>query len=191
MSLDCWFKTIGPGRSCDLRPKFWLIVPSRAPLCANIAHPDITGTRRPPIANSIIFCRFWITKPSAKTTPARLAATNKCLARTNKSRTRADATKSGDGSAAQFLSHRPSWRAPLRGQHCRSFTALWRRELRAEAEHELAPSRAVFFPRLLAGYAALLAITYEGIQKFLRNRFRPRFTPGGVQRLEQRSNTRL
>ena len=78
--------------------------------------------------------------------PARLAATNKCLARTNKSRTRADATKSGDGSAAQFLSHRPSWRAPLRGQRCRSFTALWRRELRAEAEHELAPSRAVFFP---------------------------------------------
>ena len=79
VGLDCWFKTIGPGRSCDLRPKFWLIVPSRAPLCANIAHPDITGTRRP-IANSIIFCRFWINKPSAKTTPARLAATNKCLA---------------------------------------------------------------------------------------------------------------
>ena len=51
-----------------------------------------------------------------------------------------------DGSAAQFLSHRPSWRAPLRGQRCRSFTALWRRESRAEAEHELAPSRAVFFP---------------------------------------------
>ena len=48
-----------------------------------------------------------------------------------------------------------------------------------------------FFLCLLAGYAALLAIIYEGIQKFLRNRFRPRFTPGEVQRLEQRSNTRL
>ena len=48
-----------------------------------------------------------------------------------------------------------------------------------------------FFLSLLAGYAALLVITYEGIQKFLRNRFRPRFTPGGVQRLEQRSHPRL
>ena len=97
-----------------------------------------------PIANSIIFCRFWINKPAAKTMPAHLAATNRCLARTNKSRTRADATNSGDGSAAQFLSHWPSWRAPLRGQRCRSFIALWRRGSRAKVDHELA--LAVFFP---------------------------------------------
>jgi hypothetical protein len=48
-----------------------------------------------------------------------------------------------------------------------------------------------FFLCLLAGYAALLAIIYEGIQKFLRSRFRRRFPLGGVQRLEQRSHTRL
>ena len=99
--------------------------------------------------------------------PARLAATNRCLARTNKSRTRADATKSGDGSAAQFLSHWPSWRAPLRGQRCRSFTALWRREYALKLSMSWHHPELYFFLCLLAGYAALLAITYEGIQKFL------------------------
>jgi hypothetical protein len=91
---------------------------------------------------------------------------------------------------------------------------------RAEAEHELAPSRPVFFLCLLAGLAALLAIMCECIQRFcrrkpvylkkakpldglrrdrplptalnkLRNRFRRRFTPGEVQRLGQSSHARL
>ena len=76
-----------------------------------------------------------------------------------------------------------------------------------------------FFLCLLAGLAAFLAIICECIQKFcrrkkylknakpldglqrdrplptalnkLRNRFRRRFTSGEVQRLEQRSHTRL
>ena len=52
-------------------------------------------------------------------------------------------------------------------------------------------SELYFFLCLLSGYAALLAIIYEGIQKFLRSRFRRRFPLGGVQRLEQRSHTRL
>ena len=85
-------------------------------------------------------------KPSAKTTPARLAATNKCLARTNKSRTRVGCYKEARRQRGAILLAPPGWRDPLRGQRCRSFTALWRRESRAKAEHELAPSRAVFFP---------------------------------------------
>ena len=61
-----------------------------------------------------------------------------------------------------------------------------------------------FFLRLLAGIAALLPIIYEFCREQgdgprpsptaltkLRNRFRRRFTPGDVQRLEQRSHTRL
>jgi hypothetical protein len=76
-----------------------------------------------------------------------------------------------------------------------------------------------FFLCLLTGLAAFLAITYECIQRFcrrklylknakpldglqrnrarptalskLRNRFRRRFTPGEVHRVEQRSHTRL
>jgi hypothetical protein len=75
-----------------------------------------------------------------------------------------------------------------------------------------------FFLRLLAGIAALLAIIYEFCRRKpgpvylkkakpldgllrdrpsltaltkLRNRFRRKFTPGEVQRLEQRSHTRL
>ena len=79
----------------------------------------------------------------------------------------------------------------MRGQRCRSFTALWRREVVLKLNMSWHHPELYFFLCLLAGYAALLAITYEGIQKFLRNRFRPRFTPGEVQRLEQRSNTRL
>ena len=56
-----------------------------------------------------------------------------------------------------------------------------------------------FFLRLLAGIAPLLAIIYALLRDRpsltaltkLRNRFRRRFTPGEVQRLEQRSHTRL
>jgi hypothetical protein len=39
---------------------------------------------------------------------------------------------------------------------------------RAEAEHELVPSRPVFFLCLLTGLATFLAITYECIPKFRR-----------------------
>src|SRR4029453_18384883 len=39
-----------------------------------------------------------------------------------------------------------NWAYPLRGQRCRSFTALLGGASRAEAERELAPSRPVLFP---------------------------------------------
>jgi hypothetical protein len=108
----------------------------------------------------------------------------------------------------------------LRGQRCRSFTALWRREVALKLNMSWHHPDLYFFLCLFAGLAAFLAIIYECIQKFrrrkpvylkkakpldglrrdrplptalnkLRNRFRRRFTPGEVQRLGQRSHTRL
>ena len=59
----------------------------------------------------------------------KMAATNKYLERSNKSHAGVPATKKRPASRAQFLCPPPIGAYPLRGQRCRSFTALWRREL--------------------------------------------------------------
>ena len=56
-----------------------------------------------------------------------MAATNKCLAQSNKSRAEVPATNERPAARRNFPGA-ANWRAPLRGQRCRSFTALWRRE---------------------------------------------------------------
>jgi hypothetical protein len=48
------------------------------------------------------------------------------------------------GSEAQFRA-RPTGETPLRGQRCRSFTALWRREVALKLNMSWQPSRPVFF----------------------------------------------
>ena len=123
--------------------------------------------------------------------------TNKWLARRNKSRTRGNAKKFGVNAGGTTNLARPCAR-------------------RAELEHELGHNPDLYlFLCWLAGLAALLATLYECIQRRkprpwkkakplggllrdrlslmnkLRNRFGRRFTPGEVQRLEQRSRTRL
>ena len=78
-------------------------------------------------------CPFVVARRCQVQRRPKVAATNKCLARSNKSRTRFPATNKGPAarrnSPAQHNSAQPIWQDPLRGQRCRSFTALWRREL--------------------------------------------------------------
>jgi hypothetical protein len=57
-----------------------------------------------------------------------VAATNRCLARSNKSRTGFPATNKETGSAAQFLWRCQQTGSPLRGLSAAVFTALWQRE---------------------------------------------------------------
>ena len=85
---------------------------------------------------------------------AQLAATNKHLARTNKSGTRARFTKNTETVAgAIHISHQPTRRGAGTGPATAVSTALfWRRQdprvrLLQKSEHELAPFRAVFFPQ--------------------------------------------
>ena len=56
------------------------------------------------------------------------AATNKCLAQSNKSRTGVPATNKRPAARRNSSARRQLGETPLRGQRCRSFTALWRRE---------------------------------------------------------------
>src|SRR2546430_15020514 len=59
--------------------------------------------------------------------PAKMAATNKCLARSNKSRTGAEATNKRPAARRNFLST-ANWRDPVGGSAVPVFAALWRRQ---------------------------------------------------------------
>src|SRR6266550_317950 len=59
--------------------------------------------------------------------PAKMAATNKCLARSNKSRTGAEATNKRPAARRNFLGT-ANWRDPVGGSAVPVFAALWRRE---------------------------------------------------------------
>ena len=68
-----------------------------------------------------------------------------------------------------FSRREPIWRDPLRGQRCRSFTALGGARSR-KLNMSLHNPDLYFFLCLLAGLAAFLAIIYECIQKFCRRK---------------------
>ena len=66
-----------------------------------------------------------------------------------------------DGSAAQFLLALPTGGVPVAGsQRCRSFTALWRREVARKLNMSWHHPDLYFFLCLLAGFAAFLAFVY-------------------------------
>jgi hypothetical protein len=74
-----------------------------------------------------------------------VAAMNKCLARSNKSRTGVPATNKRPAARRNFLGT-ANWRDPVAGSALPVFHRPLAARVRAEAEHELAPSRPVFFP---------------------------------------------
>ena len=95
-----------------------------------------------------------------------MAPPNKCLARSNKSRTGIPATNKGPAARRNSLCPPPIGRTRFGGQRCRSFTALWWREVALKLNMSLHHPDLYFFLCLLAGLVAFLAI--ECIQKFCR-----------------------
>jgi hypothetical protein len=87
-------------------------------------------------------------------TVGRLALGNKCLARSNKPRTGILATNKGPAARRNSSGAATIRRDPLRGQRCRSFTALW--AARVERKMSWHHPDLYFFLCLAGGLAAFL-----------------------------------
>ena len=104
--------------TCDVRA-----VVLAVPIIPLPVSPLPSATASP--ASGVLICRFGANPGEPQ--PSK-AATNKCLAQSNKSRTGLPATNNGPAAQRNSSGAANLARPPLRGQRCRSFPAFWRRQ---------------------------------------------------------------